>query len=225
MKHITKILVALLAFGAAAQAQSLKVGIVSMQEILQGYYKSKQAQVDLNKRRDEIKKDLDDRRAKLRDLAREVEDLQKLIRDEATTAEFRRLKAEEFENKASEARALQRDLEQLARQKERQLMLELERTFRGIRDEVKVVVDELSRTDGYDLVFDKSAISVGGSPFLLFSKDAVDFTPSVLDNLNRDAPEEFKNAPPAEIPAPDEVEEKRAEAEKKKAADGEGGGS
>ena len=114
MKYIAKILVALVALGTVAQAQTLKVGIVNMQEVLQGYYKSKQAQVDLNQRRDDIKKDLDVRRTKLRDLTREVEDLQKLIRDESTTAEFRRLKMQELENKASEGRALQRDLEQLA---------------------------------------------------------------------------------------------------------------
>jgi outer membrane protein len=200
MKRIATIAAALV-LASVAHAQTLKVGIVSMQEVLQGYYKSKQAQVDLNERRDDIKKDLDVRRAKLRDLAREVEDLQKLIRDESTTAEFRRMKAQEFENKASEARALQRDLEQLAKQKERQLMLELERTFRGIRDEVKVVVDDISKKDAYDLVFDKSAIGIGGSPFLLFSKDAVDFTPAVLTELNKDAPEEFKNAPPVTLPA------------------------
>lgn len=203
MKHITRILIALLVLGTVTQAQTLKVGIVSMQEVLKDYYKSKQAQVDLNGRRDEIKKDLEVQHNKLRELAKDVEDLQKLIRDESTTAEFRRLKSQEFENKASEARALQRNLQQLSQQKERQLMLELERTFRGIRDEVTVVVTEISKKNGYDLVFDKSAVSVGGSPFLLFSKDAVDFTAEVLADLNRDAPAEFKNAPPAEAaPAP-----------------------
>lgn len=201
MKTIVKT-IAILAFTAGmTQAQALKVGIVSMQEVLQGYYKAKQAQVDLSQRRDDIKKDLDVRRAKLRDLTREAEDLQKLIRDESTTAEFRRLKMQEFENKGREANALARDLDQVAKQKERQLMLELERTFRGIRDEVKAVVDEISKKDGYDLVFDKSAIGMGGTPFLLFSKDAVDFTPAILTQLNADAPAEFKNAPPAEIPA------------------------
>ena len=145
MKTIVKILAALAVLGTAGHAQTLKVGIISMQEVLQNYYKSKQAQVELNQRRDNIKKDLDTRRSKLRDLTREVEDLQKLLRDESTTNEFRRLKAQELENKSSEGRALAQDLQQLATQKERQLMLELERTFRGIRDEVKVVVDEISK--------------------------------------------------------------------------------
>ena len=220
MKTIVKVLtavVALSSFSPFANAQNLKFGIVSMQEVLQGYYKSKQAQIDLNQRRDDIKKDLDTRRSKLRDLMREVEDLQKLIRDESTTAEFRRLKAQELENKAGEGRSLQRDLELLAKQKERQLMLELERTFRGIRDEVKVVVDEISKKDGYDFVFDKSAVGMGGSNFLLFSKDAVDFTQSILADLNKEAPEELKNAPPiGSEPEPKEEAAPAKEEEKPK---------
>ena len=201
MKTIVKIIAALAITAGMAQAQTLKVGIVNMQEVLMGYYKSKQAQVEMTQRRDDIKKDLDVRRAKLRDLTREAEDLQKLIRDESTTNEFRKLKSQELENKAREANALARDLEQVAKQKEKQLMLELERTFRGIRDEVKVVVDEISKKDGYDLVFDKSAIGLSQTPFLLFSKDAVDFTPAILAKLNADAPAEFKNAPPVAPPA------------------------
>jgi Skp family chaperone for outer membrane proteins len=205
MKNIIKTIAILAVSAGMTHAQTLKVGIVNMQEVLQGYYKAKQAQVDLSQRRDDIKKDLDVRRAKLRDLVRETEDLEKLIRDESTTAEFRRLKMQERDNKGREANALARDLDQVAKQKERQLMLELERTFRGIRDEVKVVVDEISKKDGYDLVFDKSAIGMGGTPFLLFSKDAVDFTPAILTQLNADAPADFKNAPPVAPPAAPEA--------------------
>lgn len=200
MKNIVKIIAALAITAGAAQAQTLKVGIVNMQEVLMGYYKSKQAQVELSQRRDDIKKDLDVRRAKLRDLTVEADDLRKLISDESTTTEFRKLKAQEYDNKVKEANALARDLEQVARQKEKQLMLELDRTFRGIRDEVKVVIDEISKKDGYDLVFDKSAIGLSQTPFLLFSKDAVDFTPAILAQMNADAPAEFKNAPPATPP-------------------------
>jgi len=183
-------------------ADGLKVGIVSMQEILQNFYETKQAQIDLNQKRDEIKQDLDRRRAKLRDLAREIEDITKLIQDETTKVEFKRIKNEERENKLNEAKALERDVMQLARQKERQLQLELERVFRGIREKVTIAVDEIARRDGYDLVFDSSGLGIGGSPMLLFSKDAVNFTAAVLEDLNKDQPEELKNLPPVGVPQP-----------------------
>ena len=197
---------------AAQNSTAMKIGIVDMQQGLQNYYKPKQAHVDLNQRRDDIKRDLEERRDKLRDLVRELEDLQKQIRDEATTQEFRKLKTTEYQAKAGETQALQRDLEQLAKTKERQLMLELERTFRGIRDEVRTVVDEQAKRDGYDLVFDKSATGLGGANFLLFSKDAVDFTPSIITAINKDAPPELKDAPPVGTPpaTPPAAEEKAA---------------
>lgn len=219
IKTIAKILVAAVAFGGFANAQTLKIGVINMQEVLLGYYKYKQAQADLNVRTDALKKDLDVRRAKVRDLAREVEDLQKLIRDESTTQEFRRMKDQEFQTKLSEAKHLERELDNLTRTRTQQIDLESKRTLRGIGEEMKVVVEDIARKDGYDLVFDKSQ--------LLFSKDAVDFTAAVLSELNKDAPEEFKNAPPAAAPgekkdapegAPGTAEPKPAD-EKKPAAE------
>lgn len=209
MKKTILILGALLSTAACAfSAESLKVGIVSMQEILQNFYETKQAQIDLNLKRDEVKEDLDRRRAKLRDLARELEDITKLIQDDTTKVEFKRIKMEERENKLNEAKALERDVMQLARQKERQLQLELERVFRGIRERATLAVDEIARRDGYDLVFDSSGLGIGGSPLLLFSKDAVNFTASVLGELNKDQPEELKNLPPVGVPQPEAGESK-----------------
>jgi outer membrane protein len=189
-RTLSYITLLLLTIGTPAVAQELKVGIVNMQEVIQGFYKSRQAQVDLNARRDEIKKDLDIRRAKLQELAKELETLKMEIEDPSTTQEFKRMKSQEFEAKRNEGVALERDIQQLARQREEQLRLEMERTFRGISDEVQVVVEEIAMRDGYDLVFDSAGIGMRGTPFLLYSKDAVNFTSSVLEELNKDAPEE-----------------------------------
>jgi len=178
----------LLVIGVPVMAQDQKVGIVNMQEVIQGFYKSKQAQADLNARRDEIKKDLDVRRAKLQELAMQLEALKKDIEDPSTTMEFKRMKSQEFETKRNEGVALERDIQQLARQREEQLRLEMERTFRGISDEVQIVVEEIAKRDGYDLVFDSSGLGMRGTPVLLYSKDAVNFTPGVLEELNKDAP-------------------------------------
>jgi hypothetical protein len=54
-------------------------------------------------------------------------------------------------------------------------------------------------------VFDKSGMGVNGVPFLLFSKDAVDFSQEIVGELNKDAPKEAAAAPaatPAPAPAP-----------------------
>lgn len=204
MKKTAIALTGLLALAVSAPLQaddSLKVGIVSMQEVISGFYKTKQAQAEINERTDEIKSELDVRQAKLRDYARELEDLTKIIQDESVRPEFRQIKIEERSIKQNEAMALERDIMQMRRQRERQVQLEVERIFRGIREEVSSAVDEIARRDGYDLVFDSSGVGMGGMPLLLFSKDAVNFTATVLSELNREAPEEFLDADPVDVPA------------------------
>jgi hypothetical protein len=42
--------------------------------------------------------------------------------------------------------------------------------------------------DDYDLVFDKSARSTRGVPFLLYSKDARDFSAEMIAELNEGQP-------------------------------------
>ncbi len=190
-KALLTLLVGAIALGPAA-AQGLKVGVVDMRAVIESYYKTKNARIDLNERQTEIQGDLELRRTKLRDLAKQLEDIKKLATDESVTPEFQRVKSEEYRQKFQEAKSLEQEIEIVGNQKRGQLKAELERVFRGIRDEVTSIVDEKSRENAFDLVFDKSGIGLGGSPILLYSKDAIDFTSTVLDELNKDAPEEFK---------------------------------
>ena len=190
-KTLLTLLIGAIALSPAA-AQDLKVGVVDMRTIIEDYYKTKNARVELNERQTEIQQDLELRRAKLRDLTKQLEEIKKLATDPSVTPEFQRVKTEEYKQKFQEAKALEKDIEIVGAQKRGQLKAELERVFRGIRDEVITIVNEKSRENAFELVFDKSGIGLGGSPLLLYSKDAIEFTSTVLDELNKDAPEEFK---------------------------------
>ncbi|QQL46015.1 OmpH family outer membrane protein [Sulfuriroseicoccus oceanibius] len=189
-KFIVTLVLGAMALGTAA-AQDLKLGVVDMRQVIENYYKTKQARIDLNERQTEIQRDLDLRRAKLRDLAKQLEELKKDFQSAEMKPEFRRIKQEEYEQKFQDARALEKDIEVVTNQKRRQLQAELERMFRGIRDEVQNIVQERAKADAYDLVFDKSGVGLGGTPLMLYSKDATDFTEAVLSELNKDAPAEL----------------------------------
>jgi len=189
-KFIVTLVLGAMALGSAA-AQDLKIGVVDMRQVIESYYKTKQARIDLNERQTEIQRDLDLRRAKLRDLAKQLEELKKDFQSAEMKPEFRRIKQEEYEQKFQDARALEKDIEVVTNQKRRQLQAELERMFRGIRDEVQKIVQDRAKADSYDLVFDKSGVGLGGTPLMLYSKDATDFTEAVLVELNKDAPAEL----------------------------------
>jgi hypothetical protein len=112
----------------------------------------------------------------------------------------RRQKRKEAEELSSEAKSLEREMAEFRQRREQQLQEQVTRVRKGILDEIKVLVEKKAKDANYDLVFDKSGMGVNGVPFLLFSKDAVDFSQEIVTELNKDAPKETAK-PAAAAPA------------------------
>ena len=76
------------------------------------------------------------------------------------------------------------------------------------------MVNDKAAATGYDLVFDKSNLGVGGVPFLVYSKAGAveDSTAEVIVELNKNAPAGGTTTPAATDKKP---ESKNAEPEKK----------
>ena len=58
------------------------------------------------------------------------------------------------------------------------------------RKEIIAIIQEVAKAEGYDFVFNRSGASGAGIPILSYSKDATDITGSLLERINKDAPEE-----------------------------------
>jgi len=191
-----------LAAAAPAAAQgSFKIGIIDMKRVFSEYYKTKDAEKSVNDGKEAAKKQLDERNAKYRDLIGKWQESQKLINDPAISEELRAQKKKEAEELSSEAKSLEREMAEFRQRREQQLQEQVTRVRKGILDEIKVLVERKAKDANYDLVFDKSGMGVNGVPFLLFSKDAVDFSQDIVSELNKDAPKE--DAKPAAAPAAD----------------------
>lgn len=189
-------------FGAACPAAaqgSFKIGIIDMKRVFSEYYKTKDAEKSVNDGKEAAKKQLDERNAKYRDLIGKWQESQKLINDPAISEELRAQKRKEAEELSSEAKSLEREMAEFRQRREQQLQEQVMRMRKGLLEDIKSRVEEKAKRDNYDLVFDKSGMSPSGVPFLLHSKDAVDFSTDVISELNKNAPAE--EAAPA--PAPD----------------------
>ena len=184
----------------AAQG-SFKIGIIDMKRVFSEYYKTKDAEKSVNDGKEAAKKQLDERNAKYRDLIGKWQESQKLINDPAISEELRAQKKKEAEELSSEAKSLEREMAEFRQRREQQLQEQVTRVRKGILDEIKVLVERKAKDANYDLVFDKSGMGVNGVPFLLFSKDAVDFSQEIVGELNKDAPKEAAAAAPT-TPAP-----------------------
>jgi outer membrane protein len=220
MKHL-QLLITLLAgtawLGLAAPAGAqgtLKIGIIDMKRVFSEYYKTKEAEQSVNDGKEAAKKQLDERNAKYRDLITKFQDAQKLVNDPAISDELRTQKRREVDELGSEAKSLEREMADFRQRREQQLQEQVNRMRKGILDEIKVLVEKTAKDANYDLVFDKSGLGVNGVPFLLYSKDAVDFSQDIITELNKDAPKE--EAKPAATAKPAAAPEKKPEPPKKK---------
>lgn len=191
------------ALPAAAQG-SFKIGIIDMKRVFSEYHKTKDAEKSVNDGKEAAKKQLDERNAKYRDLIGKWQESQKLINDPAISDDLRAQKRREAEDLSSEAKSLEREMAEFRQRREQQLQEQVTRVRKGILDEIKVLVEKKAKDANYDLVFDKSGMGANGVPFLLFSKDAVDFSQEIITELNKDAPKEaVAPATPATTPAAD----------------------
>ena len=49
-------------------------------------------------------------------------------------------------------------------------------------------VNDLVKAKAYDIVFDKSGLSAGAVPVVLYSREDLDFSQDVIATLNKNAP-------------------------------------
>ncbi|MEM9480569.1 MAG: OmpH family outer membrane protein [Verrucomicrobiota bacterium] len=190
MKILKPLLVVAMTLAAAASAgaQEMKIGIVDMTRVFAEYYKTKDAEKDVNEDKAVAKKELDERNARYKQLIEKYQELAKARQDPLISEELRTQKGKELEEVAAEARSLEREKKEFAERRQRQLLEEVERKRKAILDHIREVVEEMSKEANYDLVFDKSGLGTRGIPFLLHSKDAVDFSDQIIEKLNSEAP-------------------------------------
>jgi outer membrane protein len=178
-----------------------------MGRVLDEFHETAAARNLLSTNKAKFEEEMQEMLGKLKKLDGEAKQLMKEARDPVLSEQIRAKKAGEFDSKASELRSLSEQLEKERRRRDGQLQNEAAQQRQQIYGKVLKVVAEKSKADGYDMVFDKSGVSVTGFPVLLHTKEGVmqDFTSEVIVQLNKDAPAGGAAAPapaPAPEPAP-----------------------
>lgn len=189
MKFFTLITI-LLTFAVSTHAADLKIGVVDLSKIFADYHKTKTANVMLQENQTKAKEEMAERFSTMKKLNDELEKIRKEASDPVLNEEIRGKKRAQFESKAQEMRSLDQQISEFKQRREQQLQQEGMQQRKGLYEDIVKVVTEKSKTDGYDLVFDKSGLSAFGLPLLLHAKESVaqDFTAAVITELNKDAP-------------------------------------
>jgi outer membrane protein len=178
---------AFVAAAPLAHAQ-MKVGTVDMNRVFTEYYKTKDAEAKLNEQRAAAKKEFDDRIDTLKKSMEEITKLNAQIEKPELSKDAKDAVLKERETKVAEARNLDKEVNDFKGTRERQLQEQFLRMRKDIIDDIMKVVTARVSSAGYDLVFDKSGLSMGQIPVVVYSRDDMDFSKDIIDKLNANAP-------------------------------------
>jgi outer membrane protein len=185
-KLLSLTLAFLLLLPIAARAQgTLKIGTVDMNRAFKEYNKTKDAEAKINEAKNQAKKEYDDRADAYKKALDEINNLNKQLDSPALSAEKKAQTAKDRDEKIANIKNMEREINEFRQTRERQLQEQAMRMREGIVKEITDVVNERVKTNGLDLVFDKSGMSLNGVPLLMYSKENVDFTSDVVAVLNK----------------------------------------
>ncbi len=180
-----------LAGSAVAQEGKIKIATVDMQELFQQYYRTNEAQKQINVERARIQKDNNERLARIREIETTITSLRAQIDDPTSADSLKQSRFKDLQAQQQDAISLDRERREFLQRRNQALNEKMVQRMRGILEEIRALVVEQARKDDYDFVFDKSGLSTSQVPVLLYSKDATDITSLLLENLNRNAPDDF----------------------------------
>jgi outer membrane protein len=157
-----------------------------MKQVFDTYYKTKDAEAKINESRAQAQKELAERL----DTFNKAQEQARKLNDEAGKSELsEKAKAEKVKGlneKLQELGVMQREVQEFQQTRERQLSEQSVRSRNLLVEEINKIVSDVVKTNGYDLVFDKSGQSLNAVNVLVHSKDSFDFTADVLNKLNAD---------------------------------------
>ncbi|MGD0252080.1 MAG: OmpH family outer membrane protein [Verrucomicrobiota bacterium] len=185
---LTFLLLAVLSVPALAQT---KIATVDMEKLFKGYWKTKQAEVALNKRVTDLQKEIKDMADGLDKAQADYNQLLDQANDQALSAEERGKRKEAAADKLKEMNNSKGAIDQFNRQAQSQVLDQRQRMTANLLSEIQKAVGDKAKAGSYTLVVN-SAIT---DAVVYSSGD--DLSDAVLKQLNAGAPIDV--TPPAAI--------------------------
>jgi outer membrane protein len=200
-----------IASASLLQAADLKIGVIDMSKVFQEFHKTKSAAEKYKGNYEKAAQEMQERQTVYKNLANEAQKLQKMAQDPIITPDQRNKHAAELGEKVKEIRSMEMEMQEFAERRQTQLKQEDMQIRKGLYEEILVVVRDRSKAESFDLVFDKTGVSLSTVPIILHVKEgaATDMTDQLIVELNKDAP------PPGADPKKEDAAAPKAEAAKK----------
>jgi outer membrane protein len=176
-------------FASTSHAQ-VKIGTVDMNKIFSAYYKTKDAEARINEARNSAKQELDERMDTYKKNLDQINKLNDDLANPALSADAKSGKSKERDDLIQETKNLEREITEFRETREKQLQEQAVRMRNGIVDEITKLVLDKVKSENYDLVMDRSGLSLNGVPILIFAKEGLDFSDDIVVELNKNKPKD-----------------------------------
>ena len=202
---ILRLLTAVLVLGLtapvlSASAQQLKIGVVDLEQIIDGFNQARAQEDALNKERDALAKRIQEMQARGLEMLKQLKDVEKeiiTIRDDTTLsqeAKEEKLKApmEGYKRRAEDVKEFGKKLEDYRNAETEKLKQEFVDFNNKVVLQVAAAVRGYAQKNGYDFVFNQNQKSPAASD-IVYAGKGEDITAQVI---------QYINSLPAEAPAP-----------------------
>lgn len=172
----------------SAEEEKLRTAVVNIQKLFRNYHKVDKAEEEINMERARIQKEHNDVAGRLRSMDQSLRELEISLQSTNLTGRNRssleREKGVRFHERERINHERRSDLQARHTELNRKMVARMDALLKEIHDLVAVQAEGL----GFDLVFDIDGTSTSQVPMLLFARDAMDITPMMLKELNKNAP-------------------------------------
>lgn len=170
------------------KAANLKVATVDLQELFKKYHKTAGEQEELKGYQERVIKDDRARAEEIKVLTEQLEKLRKDLDDPSVNDTKKQAIFKDWQAQQEKAVAMDRERREFGQRRTQAINEHMVRRMKLVLGEIRVIVEDYAKSDGFDIVMDKSGASAVQIPVLLYHKDSTDITAQVLKVLNKNAP-------------------------------------
>lgn len=193
-----------MALSATANAE-LKVATVDVQKLFADYYKTHEAQAEVDKAAQTVQETNNTRAETIKKMEADFNDMVKRLQDPMLNEKDKKELEQKAQIKRQEVIALEQERRGFVERQLKSLQEQMKVRSAKIMGEITKITEGIATKGNYDLVLDKSAQALRSNQVFVYTKPGMDITPTVMKELNKDAPERFdpsKKKAPAVPAAP-----------------------
>ena len=172
---------------SAGAAAELKIATVDLDKVFTAHPKTQAAEAELKKSEEGVQEEMDQIVAEGRGLQEAVAKLREAAKNPLLTEEARLQKRDEAEEKLTELQEFELRARRTQETKLKQMREKVLKSRQAIVDELMAALNHFAEAGGYDLVLDKSGLTMNAVPLVAYSSPALDVTDKLIAYLQATA--------------------------------------